>query len=179
MASCSGLLVAAGILFLGDRLGEARPNRTEVDAKWNSGRLEADGQVLVVAEGLVLRFATAAERRARKSLYRAILAPNVDFAADQQRPVAYRCDRGRSFGIFLRAAVEAPVQQCAAWAALYDVGNLVRARRVGQDPWPPVELEDLTLSAQALGDVDADVEVEADLDVFPVIDLPHWLNIVA
>src|SRR6266852_4783975 len=63
--------------------------------------------------------------------------------------------------------------QRAAWAPLDDVGNLVCARRIGQDPGSPVELEDLTLTTQALGNVDADVEVEGDLDVFPVIDLPH------
>jgi hypothetical protein len=179
MASCSGLLVAAGILFLCDGLGQSRSHRAQVDAKWNAGRLEADGQVRVVAEGLVRGFTAAAERRARKSLDGAILAPNVDLAAHEQRAIPEGRDGGRSFGILLGTAVQPPVKEGAARASLHDVGNLVSARRVGQDPWPPVELEDLTLPAQALGDVDADVQVEADLDVFPVIDLPHWLNIVA
>jgi hypothetical protein len=179
MASCSGLLVAAGILLLGDRLGQSRPHRAEVDAKWNAGRLEADGEVRVVAEGLVGGFAAAAEGGARKSFDGAILAPDIDLAAHEQRTIPQRRDSGCSFGILLGTAVQPPVKQGAAWTSLDDIGNLVRARRVGQDPWPTVELEDLTLPAQALGDVDADVEVEADLDVFPVIDLPHWLNIVA
>ena len=178
MASCSGLLVAAGILLLGDGLGQSRPHWAQVDAKWNARRLEPDGDVRVVAEGLVRRFTAAAEGGAGKGLDGAILAPDIDLAAHEQRTIPQGRDGGCSFGILLGAAVQPPVKQGAAWAPLHDVGNLVGARRVGQDPRPPVELEDLALAAQALGDVDADVQVKADLDVFPAIDLPHWLNIV-
>src|SRR4029077_20989630 len=87
MASCRGLLVAAGILFLGDGLGQSRPHRAQVYAKWNAGRLEADRKVRVVAEGLVRRFTAAAEGGAGESLDRAIFAPNVDLAADEQRTI--------------------------------------------------------------------------------------------
>jgi hypothetical protein len=60
MVSFSGLLMTAGIVFLADRLGEARANWAQVDPIRNPGRLEADGQVLVVAERLVLRLTAAA-----------------------------------------------------------------------------------------------------------------------
>src|SRR5713226_8485944 len=73
----------------------------------------------------------------------------------------------------LRTAVIVVVASGSSWAPPDDVGDLVCARRIGQDPGSPVELEDLALTTQALGNVDADVEVESDLDVLPVIELPH------
>ncbi len=119
------------------------------------------------------RLAAAAEGGAGKSFDRPILIPNLYLAGHQQGAVANSRDRSRRVGILLRAAVKAPVLQRAAWAPLDDVGDLVCARRIGQDPGSPVELEDLALTTQALGNVDADVEVEGDLDVLPVIELPH------
>src|SRR6266851_2049603 len=145
----------------------------------NPRRLGLNGQVSVVAERLVGRLAAAAEGGAGKSFDRPILIPNLYLAGHQQGAVANSRDRSGRVGILLRAAVKAPVLQRAAWAPLDDVGDLVCARRIGQDPGSPVELEDLALTTQALGNVDADVEVEGDLDVLPVIELPHWLNIVA
>lgn len=39
-----------------------------------------------------------------------------------------------------------------------------------------MQLEDARFAAQTLGDMDADVEVEAHLDVASAIDLPHLPN---
>src|SRR5467141_4230383 len=150
-----------------------------MDPKRNPRSLEAGGDVLVVAERLVLGLAAAAKGRARQGLDGPVFVPDLDLSAHQQGPVAYRRDGGRSVGILLRSSVEPPVEECAARATLHDVRHRVRARRVGEDPRPPVELKDLALAAQTFGDVDADVEVEADLYIFPVIHLAHSLTIVA
>src|SRR5207244_11885810 len=54
-----------------------------------------------------------------------------------------------------------------------DFGDGVRVGGVGQHPRPPAELEDLGLAAQAFADVDADVEIEGDLDVRSPVGLPQ------
>ena len=144
-----------------------------MDSKGNAWCAKAGSQMLVVAERLVLRFAAAAKGRARQGLDGAVLMPDFDLAAHQQRPVTNRRHRGRPIGILIRRAVEAPVEQGAARAPPDDLGHLVRACQVGQDPWSPVEVEDLPLSPQALGDMDAEFQVEADLHISPAIDLPH------
>jgi hypothetical protein len=65
------------------------------------------------------------------------------------------------------------IEQRSARASPYDLGDLVGAGGVRQDPRSPVELEDISLPTQALGDMDAEVQVKADLDVPPPVYLPH------
>jgi hypothetical protein len=148
-----------------------------MDSKLDSRRAKAGGQVLVVAERLVLRLPTAAKSGARQSLDRAVLAADFDLAGNQQRPIADRRDRCQPVWFFLRSAVQPSVQQSAAWAPLHDLDDLVRAGRIRQNPRPPSQLKDLPFSPQALADMDADVQVEADLDIPPAIDLSHPPNI--
>src|SRR5712692_3020696 len=66
-----------------------------MDSKGNPRCAKTGSQMLVVAERLVLRFAAAAKGRAWQGLDGAVLTPDFDLAAHQQRPVANRRDRGR------------------------------------------------------------------------------------
>ena len=129
--------------------------------------------MLVVAERFVLRLAAAAQRGARQRLDGSVLMPDLDPARHQQRSVAHWRDRGLPIRILLGAAVEPPIKQGAARASPDDVHHLFGSGGVRLDPRTPVELEDLPLSAKALADVDADVQVKADLDVTPPVDLSH------
>ena len=64
----------------------------------------------------------------------------------------------------VRAAVEPSELQRAARAAEDRVRDDIRVGAVRLDPWTPLQVEDLRERQQALADVDAPVEVEADLD---------------
>ena len=140
-------------------------------------RAKADSEVLVIAERLVLRFAAAAQGGARQSLDCAVLAPDFDLACHQQWPVAHRRDNSRPIRVLLRPAIQTLVEKGAARASPHDLGHLVCAAHVRQGPRSPVELEDLRLPAQAFADVDAQVQVKADLNIPPAIDLPHPFTI--
>jgi hypothetical protein len=164
---------AARILGFGDGLVQPSSNRAEMDLKGNPRRAKAGSQVLVVAERLVLRLPTAAQGGTRQSLDGAVLMLDEDLACHQQRPVAHRRDGGRTIGIVLRPTIQPLVQERTAWASLNDGGHLVCAGHVRQDPGSPVQVEDLRMPAQALANVDAEVQVKADLDISPAIDLPH------
>src|SRR5260370_607151 len=102
-----------------------------------------------------------------------VLTPHLDLAGHQQRAVFYRRGFRRPVWIFVRPAIEPVVQQRSARASARDLGHLVGAGGVRQDPRSPVELEDFALPTQALGDVDAEVQVKADLDIPPPVYLPH------
>jgi hypothetical protein len=73
----------------------------------------------------------------------------------------------------LRPAIDSPVEESAARAQAHDLFDLVRRRHVREHPGSPLELEDAPVTTQAFGDVDAQVQVKADLDVLPAIDLTH------
>ncbi len=62
------------------------------------------------------------------------------------------------------------VKQCAARASPHDLGNFC-AGHVRQEPRAPIQVEDSRDPAQALADMDAGVQVKADLDIPPSIDL--------
>src|SRR4029077_7512216 len=93
-------------------------------------------------------------------------------AGDQQRPVADRRDL-RALVLLLRGAIEAAVLKGTARASLDDLRDCVWFRLVGNDPGPSLELEHAMVAAKALGNVDADVKVEGDLDVATAVDLAH------
>src|SRR5438552_6425767 len=83
---------------------------------------------------------------------------------------------GRPVASLLLPAVHPLVQQSAARAQLDHPRHLVGFACVGQRPGSAVQFEDVALSAKALADVDADVEVEAHLDVSAAVDLAHLAN---
>jgi hypothetical protein len=139
--------------------------------------LKADGEVLVVAERLVLGLAAAAQSCPRQRLDASVLAPDLDLAGHQERPVADRYDRGSSIRFLARLAIEPPIQEGATRASAHDIGHLLGAGGVRKDPRSPLELEDLSFAANAFADVDTHVQVEADLDIPPAIDLSHPPNI--
>ena len=149
-----------------------RAHGREVDLERDAWRPKADGQVVVVAEGLVLREAAAAQRRSGKRLDSAVLAADLDFAHDEQGSVPdrrYRCARVLLFG----AAVKATVEQCSARTPLHHLRNRVSVGFVGKHPRSALELEDTLVTAKALAYVHANVEVEADCDVLTPINLAH------
>src|SRR5713226_5138599 len=117
--------------------------------------------------------AAAAKGGARQGLHGAVVTPHFDLAGHQQRAVFYRCGFSRPRRVFLRPAIERVVEQRSARASPHDLGHLVGAGGVRQDPRSTVELEDFALPAQALGDMDAEVQIKADLDVPPPVYLPH------
>src|SRR5712691_2461185 len=117
--------------------------------------------------------AAAAKGGARQGLHGAVVTPHFDLAGHQQRAVFYRRGFRRPRRVFVRAAIEPVVEQRSARASTRDLGHLVGAGGVRQDPRSPVELEDFALPTQALGDMDAEVQVEADLDTPPPVYLPH------
>src|SRR5690349_1604418 len=148
-----------------------------MDPEWHARCAKANRQVLVVTERLVLRFAAAAKGGARQGLHRAVLAPDLDLARHQERPISHWRDRGWPIRVFLRSAIYPLVQQRATRAPADHLSHFVGTARVRQDPGSPIELEYLGLPTQAFADVDADVQVEADFDVVPAIDLPHAITI--
>src|SRR5712691_11215948 len=168
---------AARVLSLADRLIPLRADRAALDSEQNPGRAKARSEVLVVAEGLVVWLAAATKGGARQGLDGAVLTPHFDLAGHQQRAVFYRRRFRRPVRVFVRPAIEPVVEQRAARAAPHDLGHLVGAGGVRQDPRPPVELEDFALPTQALGDMDAEVQVKADLDIPPPVYLAHPSNI--
>src|SRR5881296_2621764 len=109
----------------------------------------------VVAERLVRRLATAAERGARQQLERPIVAGHFDAAADEERAVADRGHVDRLGRRLLGAAVEPPILERAARAAFDHLRELVGIRLVRQDPRPPAQLKDLGRAAEALAYVRA------------------------
>lgn len=144
-----------------------------MDSKRNPWRAKPDSEVLVVAERLVLRFAAAAKRGSRQRLDGAVLTPDFNLARYQQWPVAHQSYFCRPVGILRRPTIQPPVKQCATRASPNDFGHVVCIGHVRQDPRPALEVEDSRVAAQAFTDVDADVQVKADLDVSPAIDLAH------
>src|SRR5260370_8160582 len=81
IARFSGLLVAAGILFFADGLGQSWPDRAQVDPIWNPRCFEPNGQVGFVAERLVAQLSAAAAAPACQSLPHPIPPPNLSTAA--------------------------------------------------------------------------------------------------
>src|SRR5713226_6200148 len=103
-----------------------------MDSKGNPRCAKTGSQMLVVAERLVLRFAAAAKGRAWQGLDGAVLTPDFDLAAHQQRPVANRRDRGRPSGILIRRAIQAPVEKGPARAPPYASATSSAAARSGR-----------------------------------------------
>src|SRR5258706_509698 len=136
-------------------------------------RAESDADVRVVAERLVRGLAAPAERRARQDLGSPIVALYLDATANEQRSIADRRHARRFWPPLLGPAIEPAVLERSARATLDDGSQLVGRRRVGQDPWPPAELEDLGRAAEALADVRAEVEVEGHLDRVPAVRASH------
>jgi hypothetical protein len=144
-----------------------------VELVWNTWGAKAGCDVTVVAERLVVRFAAAAESGAGQDLDSPIFATDLHFAGHQQWPVAHRRNAGWRIGFLLPAAVQPPIEERAAWAPANDFGNFICITHVGQEPGTPLEIEDPWVAAQTFGDMDAEVQVEADLYVAPAIDLSH------
>ena len=128
--------------------------------------------MLVVAERLVLRFAAAAQRDARKSFYCSILSSHLDHTGDEERSIPHRGHLHAAMCLRL-AAIEAAIKQGTARASLNDLCHGIGLTLVGQHPWPSLELEYTRVAAKAFCNVDAKVEVEADLDVAAPIYLAH------
>jgi len=127
--------------------------------------------VLVVAERLVLRLAATAQvARGSISTVPSSRVTSI-LPGHQEGPVPHRRDLGLLARVLLRLAVQPPVLQCAAWTSTHDLGHVVSIGFVRQDPRPAIELENPRVSAQAFTDVNANVQVKADLDVPPPIDL--------
>src|SRR2546421_4992023 len=147
---------AARIRCLGDRLVQLRTHRAQVDLERDAGRPELDGQVLVVAERLVLRLPAAAQGRAGQRLDGPVFASDLDLPCDEEGTVTNRRHSRRAAGGLLRATIQALVQQGAAWAQLDHPGHLVGVTRIGQRPGATIQLEDVALAPQAFADVDAD-----------------------
>jgi hypothetical protein len=160
------------ILAFADRRFRSRPDLAGMDHEGLAGCSEANRQMLVVAEGLVLGEAAPAERCPGQGLRRAVRPLHPDLADDEERAVPHRSD-GRSRVSLRRAAVPPAVEQCAAGAALDHLGDGIGVGLVGQDPWSAVGVEDAGMAPEAFTDMDAEVEVEAHLDVGAAIGLPH------
>jgi len=75
--------------------------------------------------------------------------------------------------LLLGAAIEAAVQQRSAGTPLHHLCNGVSVGFIREHPRPASELKDTFVAAKALADMNADVEVEADLDVISSINLAH------
>jgi hypothetical protein len=73
----------------------------------------------------------------------------------------------------LGLAIQSAIKQGATRTQAHDLGHLIRGRHVREDPRSPVEVEGAGKAPEALGNMDAEIEVEAHLDVFASVDLPH------
>ena len=78
----------------------------------------------------------------------------------------------------LRIAVEPSKLERSARAAEDRVSNDVRVSAVGLNPGAPLQVEYVGERQQALADVDAPVQVEADLDLVPAVDLSFHRHLV-
>src|SRR5713101_6133063 len=77
-----------------------------------------------------------------------LLTLDLDLAGHQQRTIAYRRDFGRSLRILVLPAIEPVIEQRAARASPHDLGHVVSAGGVRQNPRSLLELEDARFSAQ-------------------------------
>src|SRR6267378_1681322 len=120
----------ARVLGLADGLVELRAHRADVDLERHARRAKLRRQVFVVAEGLVLGEPAPAQGRARQRLGAPVLAAHLDYAGDQQGPVADRGDL-RALVLLRRASVEPSVLKRSARASLDDLRDGVGIRLVG------------------------------------------------
>src|ERR1700737_450117 len=103
---------------------------------------------------------------------------HLDAAHHQERAIPDR-HASRADVLLLRASIQAPVLERPARTPLDDLGDRVRIRLVGQNPGPAVQLEYMALAAQALADMNAEIEVEADLDLSAAVHLAHGLHVTS
>src|ERR1700693_2977169 len=141
------ILLSSWVVDLSDRLVESRPDRAEVESIRNARRSKADLDVLVVAEGLVLRLAAPAKGRPGQNLDHTVLTPDLDLSGHHERPIPHGRDRGRALMYFLRSAIQPPVEQRATRAKTDDVGDFAGCRCSRQDPRSPVEVENVRVPA--------------------------------
>jgi hypothetical protein len=118
-----------------------------------------------VAEGLVLRRATATQRQARVfPNHMTVRVDDANPATDEERAIRARLDRRFLRWLFLLPAVEAAVTERTRRAGFDRGRDSVCVGRVDDDPRPRVWIENLRQPAHAVAHVNAEPRLPLDLD---------------
>jgi hypothetical protein len=121
--------------------------------------------VAAVAEGLVLRRATAAQSDPRVFPYQpTVRVDDADGASDEERTIRTWLDRGFLRRLFLSAAIETAVVERAGRTGLDRGRDGVCIGRVDDDPGPRLWNEDLRQPAHAVAHMNAEPRLPHDLD---------------
>ena len=141
-------------------------------------RSESGLDVAVVAKRLVLRLSTSAQGAPRQPHQCSVLVTDDEVASDRQWSVLDgRHHRGRR-GLLAELPVEASVLERAGGAVFDDPADFIRGGIVGQDPRTSVPVEHRREPANAFGRVDAQIAVEAHLEVGPPVGPSRHMRII-